>query len=642
MTSVTCHLLLLTLAMASVFFGVRRVEASSPANPGGADSLERETMYGRVRGTMRTLHFLGGRQVERYLGVPYASPPVGDLRFEFPKPPESWEGVRDCSSMPKACPQTNWELNYVRMHVPEFKSSDMDEDCLYLNIYVPVTTSQGFTDGGGLPVLIHVHGGSNEVGMGALFEGDTLASLGEIIVISFNYRLGAFGFLSGESPDLPGNYGLHDQTEAFRWVSKNIHFFGGDPAKVTIQGHSAGGTDVGQHVVSPHSKGLFRYAIMQSGSPLAYWAMVLPPISTLSATRHFVKDLGCVLTSNMAAVKACLKQLSWRAINDETYMHVRGIYNFSPLVDDHFILAAPEEALLTLPLNGEAFMTGITRDEGSLTAELILQMAETDNRQFRFEEDYPKDYTPPPVHAFNTVPGIGSLVYHEYKPFDDPFNKTANLIGVSHVVGDSTFVAPAVKLAKLMSRRSDDVYLYTFNHVSRLSSTPQWMGVPHGRDLFYLFGCPLSSHPLHKYTQLDKNVSRAFIDFWSNFVKHGRPSLSSDPDLEFTTFEERNQSYVIVASDGHDADIHSARRLRPRQVAFWNNLLPKLRKKDSKIPESTEKTLTWVFVALTSVLLVVVVILLVCVFYFKKLAHDRCVVHANDEKNKCRYSDLEA
>ncbi|KAL8625656.1 hypothetical protein ACOMHN_043931 [Nucella lapillus] len=315
--------------------------------------------------------------------------------------------------------------------------------------------------------------------------------------------------------------------------------------------------------------------------------------------------------------------------------HVPGLYNFSPLVDGHFISAAPEQALKQLPLNGLAFMTGITRDEGSLTAQVILQTAEKDNRKFRFEEEYPKDYTPPPVNVFSMVPGIGHLVFHEYKPWNDPFNKTANLVGVSHVVGDSTFVAPAIKLAKLLSRRSEDVYFYTFDHVSRLSSSPQWMGVPHGRDLFYLFGCPLSSHPLHKYTAMDKNISRALIDLWSNFVKHGRPFQSSQPQQPIPAFEERNQSYIIIASDGSDVDIHTGQRLRSRQVAFWNNLLPKL-KKTNDDSGGTQEALTWVFVALTSALLVIVVILTVCVCYFKRLARERCVVHANDEKATCQ------
>nr|KAG5698388.1 hypothetical protein BaRGS_010974 [Batillaria attramentaria] len=487
-----------------------------------------------------------------------------------------------------------------------------------------------------LPVLVHVHGGSNEVGMGAMFDGDVLASLGEIIVITFNYRLGAFGFLSGEDEVLPGNYGLYDQTMAFRWVKDNIQYFGG----------------------------LFRYAVMQSGSPLAYWALLHPPASTLPSTREFVQRLGCGGTSSMATIKACLKKLSWKDINGAQYMYVPGLYNFSPVVDGRFILDTPERALQNLPINGKAFMTGITRDEGSLTAQVILQTAEKDQRQFRFEEDNPKDYTPPPVQAFSMIPGISHLVFHEYKPWDDPYNKTANLVGVSHlhgcssqvmggitegskagaifimlemrmmVVGDSTFVAPAVELANLLSGRVERTYLYTFNHVSRFTKDPLWMGVPHGRDLFYLFGCPFSGHPLHNYSQVDKNVSRKFIQLWSNFVKHGRPFLD-DPDNPFTPYDERNQSYIVVANNGNDVVISNGKRLRSRKVAFWNNLLPKLRKPEPE-EDDIRGALTWVFVAMTSVLLVVVVILSLCVAYFRRLAHDRCIVHANDEKSSCQ------
>ncbi|PVD22748.1 hypothetical protein C0Q70_16004 [Pomacea canaliculata] len=447
-------------------------------------------------------------------------------------------------------------------------------------------------------------------GMGGCFTLDVLAASADIIVSPSTYRFGA-------------------RSSCMRaWHSQ----WDGSLRQVTLTGFYLETCEVGEERST--EKGLFRYAIMQSGSPLAYWALLHPPATTVESTKSFVKNLGCTRTHDMALVKECLKKIDAWYINNAFYKHAPGLYNYSPVVDGEFILAPPEEALMNLSLNGQAFMTGITQDEGSLTTEVVLKSAEKVNQQFRFDEDYPKDYTPPPVQAFSMIPGIEHLVFHEYKPWHDPDNKTANLVGFSHVVGDSTFVAPAIKLARLLSRRSKAVFFYTFNHVSALSSHPLWMGVPHGVDLFYLFGCPLSGHPMHQYDELDKNVSRTFIDLWANFVKHGYPFLSSRPQEPFPAFEDRNQSYFMVASTHAQADIRVGRRLRSRQVAFWNNLLPKLRRQDAPPGGlAPGNAVAWVFVALSSVLLVVVVILSLCVLYFKKLARDRCIVHANDEKS---------
>ncbi|XP_076462805.1 pyrethroid hydrolase Ces2e-like [Babylonia areolata] len=632
-------------------FGVHGVDGSSSTSRLGdgtpkSDTLIRNTVYGEVRGTLRTLYFLAGRQVERYLGIPYASPPVGELRFEVPVPPKHWSGVRDARTVPKACPQTNWALRYVQKHVPEFKSGDMDEDCLYLNVYVPALATplrmqkkeEKEEEEEGLPVLIHVHGGSNEVGMGAMFHGDVLASLADVIVVTFNYRLGVFGFLSGHSPDFPGNYGLHDQIEAFRWVSENIRYFGGNPAKVTIQGHSAGANDVGQHVISPLSKGLFRNVVIMSGSPLAYWAINPATEASVSATRQLAADLGCTQggwTASMADVKSCLKDQTWQNLNSARFNYLPGMIGFAPVVDGRLVPETPERSLTQLPLNGHAFMTGVTRDEASSSARMVEKYARKKRIPFYFDEHFTEVYKLEPFRLFGNVANFGRLVYHEYNCWEDPHNTTASLISVSHVMGDPTFVAPAVKLAQLLSASSKHVYFYSFDHVSRLSKDPQWMGVPHGRDLFYLFGCPLSSHPLHRYTELDRNISRAIIDIWSNFVRHGRPFQSSVLDKPFPVFDERNQSYFVIASDGSDVSIRTGRRLRAKQVAFWNSLLPTLRKPTSD-SRSAFETLTWVFVALTSALLVAVAVLAICVFYFKKLARERCVVHATDEKNACQ------
>ncbi|VDI59568.1 Hypothetical predicted protein, partial [Mytilus galloprovincialis] len=224
--------------------------------------LVRETVFGKVRGKISTR--VPERQVEEYLGIPYASPPIGHLRFKRPKDPIIWKpSILETTELPPACPQA--DTNYIDFHKPGF--INFDEDCLYMNIYVPKV------DKAALPVLFFIHGGSNTVGMGAMFDGDILAAYGEIIVITFNYRLNDLGFYADPSKGIKGNNGLMDQVLAMKWVNRNIKYFNGDPSKVTIHGHSAGAIDAALHLLSDLTKGLFRNTIIHSCSPFSILAL---------------------------------------------------------------------------------------------------------------------------------------------------------------------------------------------------------------------------------------------------------------------------------------------------------------------------------------------------------------------------------
>jgi para-nitrobenzyl esterase len=182
--------------------------------------------------------------------IPYAQPPVGNLRWRDPQPPAHWESVRDATKAPPACMQGDWKWNHQA-------AKDANEDCLYLNIATP-----SWPVAKKLPVMFWIHGGANYNGSGRLSGEQTLTRHG-VILVSINYRLGVFGFLS--HPELrsesshhsSGNYALLDQIAALRWVHENIAAFGGDPSNVTIFGQSAGAIDVGMLLVSPLSRGLF-------------------------------------------------------------------------------------------------------------------------------------------------------------------------------------------------------------------------------------------------------------------------------------------------------------------------------------------------------------------------------------------------
>jgi para-nitrobenzyl esterase len=215
-----------------------------------------QTQQGTLRGR---LDFFGETL---FLGVAYAAPPVGDLRWKPPQPPAAWDGVRDANAAPHSCMQVNWGWNAR-------DAQDESEDCLYLNIATPSVHPPH-----PLPVIFWIHGGANYNGSGRYLRGQTLTRH-EIVLVSINYRLGVFGFLAlseltAESPHhSSGNYALLDQIAALAWVRDNIAQFGGDPASITIAGQSAGAIDVGMLLTTPLSSGLFTRAIAESGGPVA-------------------------------------------------------------------------------------------------------------------------------------------------------------------------------------------------------------------------------------------------------------------------------------------------------------------------------------------------------------------------------------
>ncbi|KAJ3587161.1 hypothetical protein NHX12_013551 [Muraenolepis orangiensis] len=201
--------------------------------------------------------------VQAYLGVPFAKPPVGQLRLAPPLPAEGWEATRDATKQPLICIQSKALFEaFSEMMGLDAEVPDISEDCLYLNVYTPANAAPGTN----LPVMVWIHGGGFSGGYAAAYDGSGLAAYQNVVVVAIQYRLGLLGFLSSGDDTLPGNLGLLDQLEALRWVQQNIRDFGGDPHLVTIFGESAGGISVSLLAISPLATGLFQHAIAESGT----------------------------------------------------------------------------------------------------------------------------------------------------------------------------------------------------------------------------------------------------------------------------------------------------------------------------------------------------------------------------------------
>ncbi|NXI30481.1 SASB hydrolase, partial [Sterrhoptilus dennistouni] len=225
---------------------------------------EAETKYGRVRGYQFQVD-TAERTVNVFLGLPFAKPPVGSLRFSEPQPPEPWEGVRDATSYPPMCLQDKVLGQYFSDIITNRKEKvplQVSEDCLYLNVYTPVSTGKQEK----LPVLVWIHGGGLVSGAASSYDGSALAAFDNVVVVAIQYRLGVAGYFSTGDEHARGNWGYLDQVAALRWIQENIIHFGGDPGSVTIFGESAGGISVSALVLSPLAKGLFHRAISESGT----------------------------------------------------------------------------------------------------------------------------------------------------------------------------------------------------------------------------------------------------------------------------------------------------------------------------------------------------------------------------------------
>ncbi|ESO84915.1 hypothetical protein LOTGIDRAFT_85685, partial [Lottia gigantea] len=234
--------------------------------------------------------------ITQFLGIPFAEPPVGELRFQKPVPHAKFTSTYDATEYGLPCSQKIFRSKLSLMK----NVNKTGEDCLHLNIFVPkIVGNEKY------PVMLFIYGGSFIHGASLAYDGGILASYGDVIVVTINYRLGPFGFLSTGDEELPGNAGLWDQHLAIKWVKDNIASFGGDDSRITVFGESAGGSSVSFQTLYPGNKGLFQNAIAESGAASAFWATV-PASDAFDNAKKFAEKFDCD-TSNSQTIVRCLQ-----------------------------------------------------------------------------------------------------------------------------------------------------------------------------------------------------------------------------------------------------------------------------------------------------------------------------------------------
>ncbi|XP_059143567.1 acetylcholinesterase-like [Physella acuta] len=497
------------------------------------------TKLGSVQGQLEQVRTQRGQvvEVDVFWSIPYAAPPVGELRFKRPVAAAPWDGVLDVSRMPESCYQV-----YTKdpIYAPN-PSTNASEDCLYLSIWRPRCHPRADPDTAGtrepgeeLATMVWIHGGGYMTGSvtTSWYNGAVLAATECVIVAAMNYRLGALGFLFLDIPDVPGNMGLLDMTLATTWIKENIASFGGDPARITIFGHSAGAASTSLFLLSPLTRNLFNNAIIQSGSPISHVARQSRQ-SGIEAAREFARRLNCFSESNqeicsclMEADAGHLAQVQFELSQDYRFI-------MTAVVDQYFLL----EDSITLLRNGDFkrcdLLLGSALDEGTyfmglkwpntynFHSEETVRICEKelDDKLTQFFSDFLKqEYIAQVIREVKALYDLDSLSTEV---------EDASLKLLGQVIGDVINTCPVRQMAGFYSNSSQSAYVYSYEHGHDNPTVARWTGAIHGADLQFVFGWPTVD--LVAFTQREAELSGAMMGYWANFAKYGHPSGHSLP-----------------------------------------------------------------------------------------------------------------
>jgi para-nitrobenzyl esterase len=453
-----------------------------------------KTSNGVVEGT--------GKQksgVRMFKGIPYARPPVGDMRWKPPQAAENWKGVRNASKFGPRCMQ---QPVFSDM---DFRSDGMSEDCLYLNVWTPAQKNKEK-----LPVLVYFYGGGFIAGDGSelRYDGESMAAKG-IVVVTMSYRLGVYGFLAHpeltkESPNhASGNYGLLDQAAALSWVNQNIAAFGGDPKKVTIAGESAGSFSVSAQMVSPLSKNLFRAAIGESGSVLA--TPSTSRLVSLEKAEQKGKEFGESLGADSLAK---LRALTAEQIQEATKNPWK--WQFPMTIDGYFFTESPEKTYSEGKQASVPLLVGWNSEESNWRA--ILGNA----------DPTPENYAKAVNQRFGGRAGEILKLY-------PGTTREQVMESATDLAGDQFISFGTWKWADIHSRTGKKtVFRYYYAHPrppmkNPKDNSPPPSGAVHSAEIEYAMGnLPLNS--VYAWTADDEKVSSVMQNFFANFIKTGDPN----------------------------------------------------------------------------------------------------------------------
>ncbi|XP_037082184.1 acetylcholinesterase-like [Pollicipes pollicipes] len=536
--------------------------------PYSRDPLIVETRDGLVRGFRKEVF---GKSLDVFYGIPFAEPPVGELRFKKPIPVAPWEGVYNATTLPNTCPQETFS------YFPGFRGEEMwnpntplSEDCLYLNIWVPSVFRQPVTPK--TEVLVWIYGGGFMSGTSTLevYDADILSIESNLIVASMQYRVGAFGFLYLGHPEAPGNVGLFDQSLALKWLKDNIAFFGGKPESLTIFGESAGAASVSVHFLSPYSREYVSRGIMQSGTINAPWS-IMTKEKAFRVGSTLVDDCGCNasrITDQMDAVIECMRTVPWQDLSAKQWNSYGGILDFpsAPTIDGDFLPKHPIDMLKEGDFRHTELLLGSNKDEGTYFILYdFIQFFKKDDPSFLERSKFLEI-----IEAiFGSWEEMEKLaIIFQYTDWDHIDDGYLNQKMLGDVVGDYYFVCPTNYFAQSFAAQGMNVYYYFFTQRTSLNPWGDWMGVMHGDEIDYVLGNPINQS-LH-YTAAEANLSRRIIEHYANFIRTGSPVREG---VSWPIYSRNQPQYYIF--DGRVRGLGNGPRATG--CAFWNEMMPSLR-----------------------------------------------------------------
>ena len=453
---------------------------------------------GKLQGVAAT----GGSPVQIFRGVPYAKPPVGDLRWREPRPAASWQGVRAADQFGPRCMQRHmWDDMF-------FRSPKADEDCLYLNVWTPANLGKAAS--AKLPVLVYIYGGGFVAGTSdePRYDGAAMAAHG-IVVVTVNYRLGIFGFfahpqLTGESPHhASGNYGLLDQAAALVWVRRNIAAFGGDPKHITVGGESAGSMSVSAMMVSPLTRNLIVGSIGESGS-------ALPPFHPLTLADAEKKGMDFAESLQVPTLAML------RAIPADKLLSVQDFQgaHWGPDIDGYYLTEPPEATYAAGKAAKAASLIGSNSQEGGAGAILGDTAPTIANYQAGLQKKYGVD---------------ADSLFQLYPAASDADVRRA----ATELASDAFIAASTWNWFDHQRRGGWPTYYYYYTHVrpqptAYKATGPAAYGALHSAEIEYALG-NLDANPAYAWTDDDRKVSVTMSGYWANFIKTGNPNGSDLP-----------------------------------------------------------------------------------------------------------------
>jgi para-nitrobenzyl esterase len=461
----------------------------------GADPLKVKIEQGQIHGKL-----INDQKVRAFLGIPYAAPPVGDLRWKAPASPSHWKGVRDATQYGAHCMQSHIFDDMI------FQDSGPSEDCLYLNVFAPSDANPRTK----LPVMFWIHGGGHNAGSASepRHNGDFLPTKG-VVLVTINYRLGVFGFLATsnlakESGGAAGNYGLMDMVAALQWVKENITRFGGDPGNVTIFGESAGSTAVSALMAAQPARGLFQKAIGESGAALEIGSHGPEELETVEKHEQaWVESLGATSLTPMTLVQL-------RALPTETILaaaNAKGAPSFPQVVDGRFLTEPVADTYAAGRQAHVPLLAGWNRDEFffpslGMTADKWKANAATKfgDHASEFLSVYPGDSDEQAVRSAIDYNSDTFIAFSTWK-----------WVQAQVKTGDALVYRYHLELAATPSKFHPGSYAF------------------HSDDIEYVFGT-LDTRPGAVVRPEDRKLSEEMMDYWTNFAKTCDPNGAGLPE----------------------------------------------------------------------------------------------------------------